>query len=97
VRWIEMSKERKPDLLFRYPYVKLISLATDGRASSITFVFEKKPNEEKWCFYDQDTYDEQLREAIIDDKCLNLLVGRCYDDKGNSEDRLLSLWVIVRK
>lgn len=92
-----MDKERKPDLLFRFPYVKLISLATDGRASSITFVLEKKPNEEKWCFYDQDTYDEQLREAIIDDKCLNLLIGRRRDSEGNSEDRLESLWVIHRK
>lgn len=92
-----MRKEREPDLLFRFPYVKLISLATDGRASSITFVLEKKPNEEKWCFYDQDTYDEQLREAIIADKCLNLLIGRRRDSEGNSEDRLESLWVIHRK
>ena len=92
-----MSKERKPDLLFRFPYAKLISLATDGRASSITFVLEKKPNEEKWCFYDQDPWDKPLREAIRGDKCLNLLIGRYRGSEENSEDRLLSLWVIHRK
>ena len=98
----------EPELLFRYSDVKITKISTVGKASTVTFLvkdrFLDKVNEQ-WCFFDVERHNKILRECIVSDVKMNLLVGRYVYKKGTKikatksclttiEDRLLDAWKV---
>lgn len=98
------KKYFKPKLLFRYLDAEVLVVSTAGKASTITFKVTDHETGKKvtrWVFYDAVKFDTILREAIVSDIPLSLLVGRYFhenDDKDEVgtrqriEDRILEAW-----
>lgn len=99
-----MDKEYfEPNLLFRYSKARLTKISTSGKTSTITFLIKDEvldKTEEHWCFFDEAKHNELLREAIMSDIPVNLLVGRYLHEEHDEheghtariEDRLLEAW-----
>jgi len=98
------KKYLEPKLLFRYLDAEVLIVSTAGEASTITFKVTDHETGKKvtrWVFYDADKFDGIIREAIVSNIPLSLLVGRYIDENDDKdvvgtrkriEDRILEVW-----
>jgi len=70
----------KPDILYRYTNVHLISLSP-GLGKTSTATFKLSNGETRWCFYNSTRYDCMLVPAIKADHKLDILIERYLDPK----------------
>jgi len=92
--------DKEPDLLFRYRQARIKTVSTAGDASTITFsIIENGKEKDRWCLFQADRWDKDVRKAIEKDCMVNLLIGRYIIQEGEKsrlEDYLEDLWFIIK-